>query len=282
MRKVLLSAVVLAFFAVSASAQTADEIIGKYIKTIGGMEKIQAIKTIRTTSKFSGGGGFEAVIVDEQKRPNKTREDFFLQGMTAISAYDGKDGWKIEPFGGKKDVESMSEEELKATIDGADFDDSLINYKARNIRVEYLGMDTVDGTDTYKLKATLPSGTVKTYYMDTDYYVPIKIEVKRMIRGAERESETILGDYKEVGGVYFAHSFENGAKGSPNKAKITVEKIEVNVPLDDSRFARPAMKAAGNQPTGKTQEDANVPNTKDKKPDAETGKPPTDVKTPLR
>ncbi len=243
MRRALLSIVGLLFFVLSASAQTADSIIAKYVAQIGGMDKLQAMKTVRTTAKFSGGGGFEAVVVTEAKRPNRTREEFQLQGMVGVSAYDGKTGWKIEPWQGKKDAELMSEEELKGVIDGADFDDSLINYQSRGIKVEYLGKDEFDGTDVYKLKATLPSGTVKQYFMDTDYYVPIKIEIKRMIRGAEVEFESILGDYKEVGGVYFAHSIESGAKGSPNKATITIEKIEINVPLDDNRFIRPTANA---------------------------------------
>ncbi|MGI8788293.1 MAG: hypothetical protein ACR2HG_11085 [Pyrinomonadaceae bacterium] len=280
MRQVLLSAVVLTFFAFQASAQTADEIVSKYVKAIGGMEKIQAIKTLRSTGKFSGGGGFEAVVVDENKRPNKTREDFSIQGMTAISAYDGRDGWKIEPFGGKKDVESLSEEELKAMLDGADFDNPLINYKARNIKVEYAGLEPVDGTDAYKLKVTLPSGTVENYFMDTDYYVPIKIETKRTVRGTEIEAETILGDYKEVNGIYFPFSIETGAKGSPNKVTITMEKIEANVPIDDSRFMRPMAKTPMQQPGGIVEEDKNIPKTQDKK--NEPGKiiPPS-VKKPI-
>ncbi len=273
MRKLLLGIVGLVFFALPATAQTADEIVAKYIQKIGGMEKIQAIKSMRQTGKFSGGGGFEAVVVNENKRPNKTRQEFALQGLTAVSAYDGQDGWKINPFQGKKDAESLGEDEMKAMIDEAGFDDSLINYQARGNKVEYVGMDAVDGTDTFKLKVTLPSGTVKTYYMDTDYYVPIKIEIKRTIRGAEVETETILGDYKEINGVYYPHSFESGAKGSQNKAKITIEKIEANVPLDDTRFARPAMKSAAS-PT-KTPEDTNVPKTNDKKTAPSTmGKPP--------
>ena len=138
MHRVLLGIIGLMFFTVSATAQTANEIVAKYIKTIGGMEKLQAVKTIRQTAKFTGGGGFEAVLITENKRPNKTREEFSLQGMTGVSAYDGKNGWKIEPWQGKKDAESLSEEELKAVIDGADFDDSLINYQARGNKVEYV------------------------------------------------------------------------------------------------------------------------------------------------
>lgn len=86
MRKVLLGIVGLMFFALPATAQTADEIVAKYIKTIGGMEKIQAIKTVRLTEKFTGGGGFEAAIIGENKRPNKTREEFSLQGMIGVTA----------------------------------------------------------------------------------------------------------------------------------------------------------------------------------------------------
>ena len=238
MRRFLLASVSLLVLCFAASAQTADEIIAKYVEKIGGMQKLQAIKTMRATGKFTGGGGFEAVMVDESKRPNIARNEFSFQGMTGVSAFDGKAGWKIEPWQGKKDAESLGEDELKAYLDG-DFDESLINYKQKNIRVEYLGKDEFEGSDVFKLRATLPSGTVKLYYLDTDYYVPIKIETKRVVRGADVETGTLLGDYKEVDGVYFPHSFESGLKGSSNKTKVTYEKIEANVPLADKLFVRP-------------------------------------------
>lgn len=248
MRRLLLAVVALAVFALPASAQTADEIIAKYLKTIGGAAKLEALKTLRRTGKFTGGGGFEAVVVQENKRGEMTRQEFTFQGMTGVSAYDGKVGWKIEPWGGKKDVESLSEEELKSIIEEADFDGPLINYRQKGHKVEFAGTEPVEGTDTYKLKVTLKNGDVSYYFMDTDYYVPIKIETKRVVRGAEQESETVLGDYKEVTGVYLPHSYESGQKGSPNKSQITYEKIEANMPLEDSRFKQPATKPA--QPQG--------------------------------
>lgn len=244
MRRLLLAVVALALFALPASAQTADEIIAKYLKTIGGAAKLEALKTLRRTGKFTGGGGFEAIVVQENKRGEMTRQEFTFQGMTGVSAYDGKVGWKIEPWGGKKDVESLSEEELKSIIEEADFDGPLINYRQKGHKVEFTGTEPVEGTDTYKLKVTLKNGDVSYYFMDTDYYVPIKIETKRVVRGAEQESETVLGDYKEVAGVYLPHSYESGQKASPNKSQITYEKIEANVPLEDSRFKQPATKPA--------------------------------------
>lgn len=243
MHRVLLGIAGLILLAVPASAQTADEIIGKYIHTIGGMEKIEALKMLRRTGKLTGGGGFEAAVVQENKRPDMVREEFSLQGLTGINAYDGKTGWKIEPWQGKKDPELLGEEELKSIVEDSDFDGPLINYRQKGNRVEFVGMEPVEGTDAYKLKVTHKNGDVSYYFMDTDYYVPIKIETQRMIRGAEQYFETSLGDYKEVAGVYLPHSIETHVKGSPNSQKITYDKIEANLPIDDRRFGLP--RAAG-------------------------------------
>jgi hypothetical protein len=247
MRRFLLALAGLAVWAAPASAQTADEIVAKFIKTVGGMERIQAVKTLRRTGKFNGGGGFEAVVVEENKRPNLVRQEFQIQGMTGVTAYDGRTGWKIEPWNGKKDAEPLGEEELKGIVEDSDLDGPLVNYREKGVRVEYVGREEVEGTDAYKLKVTLKGGDVRYYYMDTDYFVPIKIDTKRMVRGAEREYETLLGDYKEVNGWYLPFSVESGPKGSQFKSKVTYEKIEANVPFDDGLFRRPAAKS---QPAG--------------------------------
>lgn len=239
MTRILLAIAGMALFAIPVSAQTAEEIVAKYIKTIGGAEKIEAIKTLRRTGKYNVGGGFEIPTIQENKRPQMVRQEFTIQGMIGAIAYDGKTGWKIEPWQGKKDAESLSEDELKQLQEDADFDGPLVNYQHKGNKIEFVGTEPVEGTDAFKLKVTRKNGDVSYYYMDTDYYVPIKIESKQMVRGAERESETSLGDYKEVAGVYLPHSIESRVKGSPNRIQITIEKIEANVTIDDSRFKQP-------------------------------------------
>ncbi len=248
MRRVMLAIAGLVLVAMPAPGQTADAIVGKYIKTVGGADKIQAVKTLRRSGKFTGGGGFEATLMEENKRSNMVRQEFSLQGMTQINAYDGKTGWKIEPWQGKKDVETLGEEELKQIIEDSDFDGPLINYQQKGNKIEFVGMEPVEGTDAFKLKVTLANGDVRYYYMDTDYYVPIKIDTKRIVRGAEREYETSLGDYKEVSGWYLPHSVEVNAKGSPNRQKVTYEKIEANVAIDDNRFHTPPAPAKTQPP----------------------------------
>ncbi len=245
MRKITgtLAGLLLGAAAAAQTAQTADGIVSKYIETIGGMDRIEAIRTLKKLGRFTGGNGREARVVEENKRPDLVRQEFVLQGMTGITAWDGKTGWKIEPWEGKKDVEPLGEEELKAILEDSDFDGPLIHYKEKGNTVEFAGTEPVEGTDAYKLKVTLKNGDIQYFFMDTDYFVPIKIEKKRVVRGAERESETTLGDYKEVAGVYFPHSYEIGRKGSSNRQKVVYDRIEANVPLDDALFHPPAPPA---------------------------------------
>jgi len=244
MRKTLLNVAALAVCATPLSAQSVDSLVAKYIQATGGLEKMQAIQTLRRSGKFTGGGGFEAVVVQENKRPTSVREEFSLQGMTGINAYDGRDGWKIEPWNGKRDPESLGEEEMHSILDDADFDGPLVNYQAKGNRVEFQGTEQIEGSDAYKLKVTRPNGDVSFFYLDTEYYVPIRIDTQRMIRGAPQEFETSLGDYKQVNGVYMPFSFESGPKGSDsaNRSKITYDKIEANVQLADQRFQRPGAR----------------------------------------
>ncbi|MEO8381347.1 MAG: sialidase [Acidobacteriota bacterium] len=248
MRRVALVVTGLILFASSLAAQTADEIIQKYLRNSGGLERIRSVSTLRRTGKFTGGGGFEATVAEENKRPNRVRQEFSLQGMTAVTSWDGTTGWKIEPFDGKKDVETLSEEELKSIISDADFDGPLVDYQRKGNKVEYVGTEPVEGTDAYKLKVTMADGEVRYYYMDTDYYVPIKIETKRVVRGVEREFESTFGDYKPVGGWYLPHAVELGIKGSANRQKVTYETIEPNAAISNTRFAKPGTPAPADEP----------------------------------
>ena len=226
--------------ALSPPAPTADEIVAKYVEKVGGIAKIEAVRTLKRTGKFRGGGGFEAKYVQLNKRPDLVREELTYGGMTGLTAWDGKTGWKIEPWQGKKDPEPLAEDELKDIIEDSAFDSQLIHYREKGNTVEFAGTEPVEGSDTWRLKVTLKNGDVSYYYMDTEDFVPIKIEFKRIIRGAELELFVLPGDYKAVDGWYIPHSYEQGRRGSSQRSSFVFEKIEANVPMDDSLFAKPA------------------------------------------
>src|SRR5712671_8182128 len=240
MRYALIVLISVCCFGAVSQSQTADELIAKNIQARGGMEKMKAIKTLRMTGKFEGGGGFTASVGQENERPNLIRQTFTLQGMTAVQAYDGTTGWQIQPFGGHKDPELMGENDLRDIQLDADFDAPLVDYKEKGNTVEYLGHDIVDGDDALRLKVTLKNGDIVYYYLDPDTFLEIRKEIQQTIRGSIRERIVDLGSYKPVGGVMYPFSIAQGSKSNPGSQMFTVEKMEVNVTIDPADFALPA------------------------------------------
>ena len=229
-------------------AQTVDEVIAKNIQARGGLEKLKAVKSLRTTVKFSD-GSFRADLRQENKRPGKVREEFIVQGMAQIQAYDGKTGWQISPFSGRRDPDLLSQDDMKSLIVDGDIDGPLVDYKEKGHKAELVGHDSMEGTDCFKIKLRMKNGDVRYYYLDTDSYLELKVEVQTTIRGALQESELYYGDYEQVNGIYYPLAVEQAQKGSSSRQQFSVEKIEQNVDLDDSLFAMPAAKTETKKPS---------------------------------
>ena len=221
-------------------AQTADELVNKNIAAKGGIDKIKAVHSIRMTGTLNAGDGFVATVGQENLRPNLVRETISLQGMTAVTAYDGTTGWQIQPFEGHKDPELMGEDDLRDLLLDADFDGPLVDYKEKGNTVEYMGHDVVDGDDALRLKVTLKNGDIIYYFLDPDTYLEIRKEVQQFIRGSIHEKVLEMGSYKPVAGVMFPYSISQGSKTNPAENTTTIEKIEVNVPMEQVDFALPA------------------------------------------
>ena len=219
-------------------AQSVDDVIAKNIQAHGGLDKIRSVNTIRSSGKFSQ-GSFQARFMQENKRPDKVREEFIIQGLAQVQAYDGKIAWQINPFQGRKDAELLSADDLKSLQEDSDIDGPLVDYKSKGHTAELLGHDSVEGTDCYKVKLTLKNGDVRIYFLDADSFLELKIESQTIVRGTVQYSETFYGDYEQVNGIYYAFEYEQGQKGNPTRSKFSVEKIEVNIPLPDELFAMP-------------------------------------------
>jgi hypothetical protein len=229
-------------FAALLPAQTAEELVAKNIQARGGLEKLRAIQTLRMSGRLQE-GSFMAQLGQDAKAPDLLRQVITLQGMNMIQAYDGTSGWQISPFSGRKDPELVGEEELRGLQEEADFYGPLVDYQAKGNTIEYLGHDTVDGDDAFRLKVTLKNGDIVYYYLDPETFLEIRVEKQMFIHGSVRESYTEMGAYKLVAGVYFPFSLVSGSPRNPGGgAKITIDKIEANVPMDAAEFKMPKEK----------------------------------------
>jgi hypothetical protein len=232
-----------AIFAQDTSQPTVDELVAKNIEAKGGADALHALQSVRLSGKMLvKQGQVELAYLQTKKRPGEVRTEGTLQGMTQVEAYDGKEGWKISPFQGRKDPEKMSADDLKPLMEDAEIDGPLVDWKAKGSTVDYLGTEEVDGTLAHKLKVVRKNGDVSFVYLDPDHFLDIRILTQRMRHGAYEEVETDLGDYEKTAGVFVPTSIDSGRKGDPDKRKIIIDKVEANVPVDDAIFHFPASK----------------------------------------
>src|SRR5437016_10284090 len=222
-------------FAQDKSQPTADELVAKNIEAKGGATALHDLQSLRLTGKLLvQEGQIELAYLQTRKRPDEVRTEASLQGMTQIEAYDGKEGWRVSPFFGRKDPERMSADDVKALVEDTEMGGPLADWKAKGSTVEYLGTEDVDGTPAHKLKVVRKNGDVSFVYLDPDHFLEIRIVTQRTRHGAHGEIETDLGDYEKAGGVFVPTSIEVGRKGAPDKQVVVIDKLEANVPVDDT------------------------------------------------
>ncbi len=225
-----------------AHSLTVDEIVARYVEARGGMAKIEAIRSLRATGKVVFGGGefsIEAGFGLLQKRPGMIRSERTIQGLTAVEAFDGREAWSLSPFQGKRDAQKGSADDAREDAQDADIEGPLVHWREKGHRVEYLGTEDVDGTPAHKLRVSLKDGDTKYLFLDPDYFLEIREETVARVRGAERIVEQDLGSYEQVAGVWFPFSIESGRKGAPRNARVTFERVEANVDVDDAVFQFP-------------------------------------------
>ena len=228
--------------AAPAGAMTADELIAKNLEARGGVERIKAVDAIRASGRMvfaQGDFSIELGYTNLVRAGAGCRTEVSLQGLTAITAWDGQGGWNVSPFQGRRDPERMSADDAKALEYCADLDGPLVDWQAKGHRVEYQGTEDVDGTEAHKLKVALANGNVQTMYFDPDYFLEIRTITQTTVRGVKQEQETDVGNYERVAGVYMPFSIESGPKGGPKGQKIQIERIEPGVELDPAQFAFP-------------------------------------------
>ena len=222
-----------------ARASALDDLIARHIEARGGLARIKALQSVRMTGTASAGPGRVAVVTREVKRPGRLRMEFAFQGVTAVFAWDGRRGFQVSPLDGSLEPRPLSPENTELALEQADIEGPLVDWRAKGHRLELLGREKLEGSEAFKLKLTLASGPVRYLYLDGKSCLLVRSETARTLRGRELQLETTLADYKPEGGLMFPHVIESGASGRPARLKVVVDKVELNPPLDDSRFELP-------------------------------------------
>lgn len=232
--------------AAPALAITAEEIVTKNVEARGGGAALASLKSLRRTGRLVlPGQNILIMLTEVRERPGRIRQEATYQGLTQIQAWDGRKGWQVQPFEGRKDAALLSEDDTGPLRLAADLDGPFVDAKAKGHALEYLGTEDVDGTLAHKLRVRLKWGGDVTVWIDPDTWMVIRDLQTRTVRGAEQEVETDYGDYEKAGGVWVPMSEESGPRNSPpaSRVKSIYDNAEANVAIARDAFAFPAKAA---------------------------------------
>jgi hypothetical protein len=234
--------------AATASPQTVDDVVRRYLDARGGIVKLRSVESLRLTGTMEV-SGVSAPFVLELKRPGRMRTEFTVEGRTGIRAWDGRTAWEQLPLPGERprpmDPDDAAEARAEADVDLS----PLVDATAKGYTIELVGRDRLPGGDTWKLVVRGQDGPPRTLYLDSRSHLVVQTVDRRPVDGREVEIVTEIGDYRPVDGLAFPHRIEVGPKGSPERQRLVIREIEINPPLDDARFSmppgRPAAPARG-------------------------------------
>ncbi len=241
----LIALTALALARASAPVVTVDSLLQKNIDARGGAEKLAAIHSLRLEGRLLvDGGQLELRWLEIKSRPDHVRQEASLQGLTSVSAWDGTDSWRVNPFRGRKDPERVPLEDSKGLLEQAAIDGVLVDAKTHGWPMRYLGTEDIDGTAAHKIQIDRPGGDLEYVWLDPDAFLEIRVVSRRTEHGVTVEAQTDYGDYEKIADVYFPLLIEFGPKGGgdADRAKLLIEKAGANPTVDEALFHFPVAK----------------------------------------
>jgi hypothetical protein len=216
-----------------SNAQNLDKIIKKHIKAHGGVENWEAVQSMKITGNFTA-FSIEKPFKTIKARPGYYYSEFSLDKHDVIEAFDGKQGWTIDPWQEIDFPRKVNRAETNVFFQQSDFCTPLFHYKEDGYEMTLEGIKILEGQEVFKIKVVRPNGYSENWYLNTTTYLEFKSESQWIDFAYQLPSEAYYDDFREVNGVvlpfYIDRTFNI-------RNRITViENIEFNAEIDKSIF----------------------------------------------
>jgi len=222
--------------ATAPALPTADQIIDKYIQAVGGAEAVDKVtsRVQKGTINISG-RQFPVDIV--AKAPDKRVSTVHTPGGESITAIDGRVGWVAGPFGNR----DMDPPEVDAFM----FDATLhlpTELKKMFAQFRVRPAEKIGGHDVVQVIAGNPGKSPTRLFFDKESGLLV-----RSIRYADtplgrNPTQVDYSDYRAQGGVTIPLQWT--VARPQGRFSIQVSEVQQNVPVDNSKFAKPAAPPA--------------------------------------
>jgi hypothetical protein len=235
-KSILVTAIAL-FLAASASAQTADEIVGKYIQAIGGKDVLNKITSVytETTMEVMGMSITGKTTVLNGKG---MKQEMDVMGSTMTTCLTDKGGWSINPMTGGTDPVDMPDEQYNSSKSQINVGGPFLNFAEKGSKVELLGTEAVGAVNAYKIKMTDAGNKTSTYFFDPTTFYLVKSIQQADNQGQMVENTILFSDYKTTNGYAMPYKLDMDMGGQMTMT-MTINKVELNKPVDEAIFSKP-------------------------------------------
>ena len=232
----------------AAQGPSADQILASYVQALGGEQAIRkvtsrAITSVRDVPAGGGGGAPRQAQVEEYyKAPNVMASIVHApnNGPTTATGFDGTTGWVQDARGGVKNLAGTDEARAARTSDLYEALDLTKEYDTLNAR----GTAKVGDHDAYVLVGTPKGDERERLFFDTKSGLLLRKITVMPTPAGNSPTQIDYDDYRDTGSGVKIPFVIRVSSPPDNSVTTRVQKVQDNAPIDGSKFAKPAPKAA--------------------------------------
>lgn len=202
---------------------TSKTVIENHIKALGGEVKLKEVKSVYSVAKGAMQGQ-ELIMTQKQSNKGQLFASLNMQGMELMKQVITPSAGYVLAQGQKQELKG---DDLKEAQQSAVLFDELADLKDA-ASFTLTGIENFNGEEVYVLKKDKST----TYYSVASGLKVASSETMEA-QGQTMEMTTSYGDYKEVKGVKFAHTFTVPMLGN---AEFKISEIKVNEGVSDADF----------------------------------------------
>lgn len=223
---------------------TADQILARYTEALGGTALIEKIKTRSMKGTWLAANGVTLGYEVYQSAPDKVYALLTTPKQGVIErGFDGQMGWEKSPHG-LRDLQSR--ELLLLTRSSDLFKD--IKLQGQFARINFAGKDKIDGQDVYVLRGQGIDGKGERLYFDVQSGLLLRrITITPTIVGLIPE-QVDYEDYRDVAGLKVPFTIRISSVDSFFNSTRKLTEIKINVPVDETKFHKPAAAVGAPNP----------------------------------
>ncbi len=214
----------------TTTAISAYEIIESYLKAVGGKDEIKKMNTVAADISLEIMGRSFAGT-DKKMNPNKQVTELKMGAMTVMKRmFDGAGGYQMQ--GPQK--KDFDEGDIKEAMDEKGIIPQLFYISDNSYKTDYLGTGKVGDEETYRLKVTMPSGSVSIQEYAIKSGLLLKEESTKKEGDEDVTSTVEYKNYVKAGNIMFPSEVTRTV--GPQEFTIKFSSFKINEGVAETDF----------------------------------------------